>query len=96
VSLVRFQFWPPVSRTRNAVVLPEYGISLNHPRQEFHLFFEIRLGVSIPLNLLEPEKCEKLEFFPISKLPSNTVDYVVIALDHIMKGEFYSEIGWDQ
>ncbi len=45
---------------------------------------------------LESEKCEKLEFFPLSALPSNIVDYIAIALRHVMKREFYSEIGWDR
>lgn len=49
-----------------------------------------------PINNLEPEKCEKLEFFPVNALPSNTIDYLAIALDQMMKGEFYSEIGWDR
>src|SRR5262249_44733145 len=64
-------------------------------RLNVDVFFDCRSWHGTIKNL-EPEKCEKLEFFPISELPSNTVDYVVIALDHIMKGEFYSEIGWDR
>ena len=33
----------------NPVLLPEYTISLNHPKQEFYRYtMEIRFGVSIP------------------------------------------------
>ena len=40
------------SKWSNAVILPEYGISLNHPKLELYIyFFEVRFGVSIPLNL---------------------------------------------
>jgi 8-oxo-dGTP pyrophosphatase MutT (NUDIX family) len=64
-------------------------------RLNVDVFFDCRSWRGVIKNL-EPEKCEKLEFFPVSVLPSNAVDYVAIALDHIMRGEFYSEIGWDQ
>ena len=43
----------------------------------------------------EPEKCESLEFFPLSALPSNISDYNKIALNYILEGVFYSEQGWD-
>lgn len=43
----------------------------------------------------EPEKCERLEFFPIEALPNNIVDYNATALKAISKKEFYSEQGWE-
>jgi 8-oxo-dGTP pyrophosphatase MutT (NUDIX family) len=43
----------------------------------------------------EPEKCEKLEFFPIDALPINIVNYNADVLQSLAKGEFYSEQGWD-
>ncbi|MGE5195708.1 MAG: NUDIX hydrolase [Anaerolineae bacterium] len=43
----------------------------------------------------EPEKCEKLDFFPLEALPSNIVDYNADVLRAISNGEFYSEQGWD-
>ncbi len=42
----------------------------------------------------EPEKCEQLEFFPLSSLPSNIIDYNAMALRHILEGRFYSEHGF--
>ncbi len=45
---------------------------------------------------LEPEKCEKLEFFSLNSLPSNTIDHIKIALHNILNKKFYSEWGWDQ
>ncbi len=64
-------------------------------RLNVDVFFDCRSWHGVIKNL-ESEKCEKLEFFPVSVLPSNIVDYVAIALDHIAQGEFYSEIGWDR
>ena len=48
----------------------------------------------LPVQNHEPEKCEKLEFFPLSFLPSNMVDYNAKALRYILEGKFYSELGW--
>ena len=44
---------------------------------------------------LEPEKCEKLEFFSLNSLPSNTIDHIKIALHNILNKKFYSEWGWE-
>ena|ERR1700722_9545637 len=44
----------------------------------------------------EPGKCEKSEFFPLSSLPSNIVDYNAVALNHILAGKLYSELGWKE
>jgi 8-oxo-dGTP diphosphatase len=43
----------------------------------------------------EPEKCEKLSFFPLDALPSNLVGYIRQALDHVAQGIFFSEPGWE-
>lgn len=42
----------------------------------------------------EPEKCSSLEFFPLNKLPSNSVEYLKDALKDVSEGTFYSESGW--
>lgn len=44
---------------------------------------------------LEPEKCDDLSWFDINALPDNTIDYVKVALGHILDGVWYSEIGWE-
>ena len=41
---------------------------------------------------LEPEKCARLEFFPLDALPKNIFDYNAKVLKGA--GEFYSEWGW--
>jgi len=42
----------------------------------------------------EPEKCEELKWFPIDKLPENTIPSVKEAIKNFQKGVFYSEFGW--
>lgn len=62
-------------------------------RLNIDLFFECK-SWSGKIQNQEIEKCEKLEFFPISSLPLNIIDYIEIALKHILDGKFYSELGW--
>ncbi|MBB65061.1 MAG: hypothetical protein CMO81_08350 [Waddliaceae bacterium] len=43
----------------------------------------------------EPHKCEKLQFFPIDQMPSNTIDYIADGVRMVEEGVHYSERGWD-
>lgn len=59
------------------------------------IFFECRSWQGTISNQ-EPQKCAGLEFHPLSNLPSNTVDYVVVVLQAVEKGISYSEQGWEK
>ncbi len=43
---------------------------------------------------MEPGKCDDLQWFPLSKLPDNTVSYISKAIDCCMSGQNYCEFGW--
>jgi 8-oxo-dGTP diphosphatase len=62
-------------------------------RRNIDVFFVCSSWEGNPRNC-ELEKCEKLEFFPLDALPSNTIDYNGYVLSSMAKGEFYSEHGW--
>lgn len=62
-------------------------------RYNIDLFFECFHWENTITNC-EPNKCEALNFFPITQLPNNTVDYIRNALEAISKQDFYSETGW--
>lgn len=64
-------------------------------RLNIDIFFDCRSWQGNIQNL-EPEKCEKLEFFHIDSLPPNIVDYNALALKLILEGRFYSELGWKE
>lgn len=39
-------------------------------------------------------KCEELKWFPIDKLPQNTIPYIKSAIEHYLKGNDFSEFEW--
>jgi 8-oxo-dGTP diphosphatase len=48
---------------------------------------------TMPINN-EPDKCGRITWFSLDKLPDNIVWYIKIAIDNYQKGIFYSEAGW--
>lgn len=64
-------------------------------RLNVDVFFEC-LSWRGEIQNLEPEKCERLEFFPLSSLPANIVDNNETVLRRILEGTFYSELGWKE
>ena len=44
---------------------------------------------------LEPHKCDELKFYPVTALPSNTAPFIQYAIECMVKGQFFSEFGWD-
>lgn len=62
-------------------------------RFNIDIFFECNRWQGV-LSNKEPEKCERLDYFPMGQLPSNTIEYIVEVFKSISKGEFYSERGW--
>lgn len=42
----------------------------------------------------EPKKCSNVRWFPLTRLPKNTVPYIRAAIDNYRKNVIYSEFGW--
>lgn len=57
-------------------------------------FFTADIGDQKPVNK-EPEKCDDLQWFPLSNLPANTIPYIRHAIECYQKKIFYSEFGWE-
>lgn len=45
---------------------------------------------------MEPDKCDDVQFFPLSDLPPNTIAPFKLAIECYTKGVTYSEFGWDK
>ena len=43
----------------------------------------------------EPEKCDGLAWFPLDRLPENTVPYVARAIGTYRRGVWFDSVGWD-
>lgn len=43
----------------------------------------------------EPEKCDKLAWFPLDALPENTVPYIRQALHNYQQDTWFDSFGWD-
>jgi 8-oxo-dGTP diphosphatase len=43
---------------------------------------------------MEPKKCDDLSWFPINKLPKNTIPYIGEVINNIRKKIFFSEFGY--
>lgn len=44
--------------------------------------------------IMEPDKCDDVQWFAFDAIPENTIDYVKQAISAIHRGEPYSEFGW--
>lgn len=56
-------------------------------------YFVPKHDLGEPKNM-EPDKCDDLQFFPLSNLPKNMVEPFREAVLCITRGEPYSEFGW--
>jgi len=45
--------------------------------------------------LMEPEKCDDLQWFRLTHLPKNVVPYVGVAVEQYLQGVSFSVFGWD-
>lgn len=44
--------------------------------------------------IMEPDKCDDLQWFALDRLPDNTISYIRQAIEMIRNNVFYSEHGW--
>lgn len=59
-------------------------------QERIDLFFETKLWQGEIQNM-EPRKCDSLTWFPIQKLPKNTIPFIQSVIHHVLQGIPYSE-----
>jgi len=64
----------------------------NNERVAF--FFEVKKWHGYIKNM-EPDKCGRLAWFPLNKLPENIVPYAKKSIEYYLKGINFSHYGWD-
>ena len=72
-------------------------VHIMHRKEEdirVDLFFTTKRYQKKPINA-EPQKCDDLQWFPLKKLPKNTIPYIVIAINNYSKNILFSERGWN-
>ncbi len=86
-------------REEIGVRLKPSDLQLVHVMHRRH--FDIRMDfffISHKKNLkpknIEPHKSDDVAWFPLKKLPTNTVPYIRAAVENYRKKIFYSEFGW--
>lgn len=69
--------------------------ALHNKENDIRLFFFFRAKrwSGEPYNK-EPEKCSDFQWFPLKKLPLNTIPYIRQAIQSYQKKIVYSERGW--
>lgn len=62
-----------------------------HDRQSVDFFFVARKWQGVPC-INEPDKCDEVKWVPLDKLPRNTIPYVRLAIEALLKKTAFSEV----
>ena len=57
-------------------------------------FFLIPKKWSGEIKIMEPHKCDDLDWFPMKQLPGNIIQYVSNVIQLVDRNIFYSEFSW--
>lgn len=57
-------------------------------------FFFVARSYSGEIRNAEPERCDKIEFHPVGRLPRNTIPYVRFGIEAASTGTGFGEFGW--
>ncbi len=64
------------------------------PKEERVDFFFISKKWGGEPKIMEPHKCDDLNWFSLSNLPDNVIPYIRQAVNCVLTNKFYSEFGW--
>lgn len=58
-------------------------------------FLKVNWWEGEPVNK-EPDKCSEMGWFPLDRLPDDTIPHVRKAIRNVLDGVFYDSYGWDE
>ncbi|ALS23428.1 MULTISPECIES: NUDIX hydrolase [Paenibacillus] len=58
-------------------------------------FLKVNRWEGEPVNK-EPDKCSEMGWFPLDRLPDDTIPHVRKAIRNVLDGVFYDSYGWDE
>jgi hypothetical protein len=58
-------------------------------------FLAVKNWVGEPV-IIEPQKCDDLQWQPMDALPNNTIPYIQRALSNLIAERTFDEYGWEQ
>lgn len=61
--------------------------------ERLDFFFTAEKWADSP-KIMEPHKCDNLNWFDVNNLPENTIPYIKQAIKCVLQKDFYSEYGW--
>lgn len=74
-------------------LIPATVIHRTSDMEYIDFFFLVKKWEGTPITG-EPDKCDKLEWFPLSNLPDNLLPHVKEAIENYKKGIPFFEVGW--
>lgn len=76
-------------------LIPATVIHRVYPGQEYVDFFFVTKKWSGYPTIKEPDKCDNMDWFPLNKLPNNTLSYIKEAINNYKNKVPFFENGWD-
>ncbi|MEU5425882.1 NUDIX domain-containing protein [Streptomyces olivoreticuli] len=71
------------------------GVETGGGQPRLGVFFRVRRWDGEP-KVMEPDRCVRWQWWPLCSLPNPTVPYTVAALEGIVNGWSYTDMGWEQ
>jgi 8-oxo-dGTP diphosphatase len=93
------------SKEEANIILQPKDLSVAHVMNRYDLQNDLELREKVDvffvakkwqgeIKNMEPNKCDDLSWFPIDKLPANTIPYIKKVISNVRKKIFYSEFGY--
>lgn len=95
-SMIREAYEEAGIKVKYEDLIPAHVMHRKSSDTEYIDFFYIAKKWEGEPEIKEPNKCDRMEWFDLDKLPKNLLSYIKKALDNYNNGIAFSEIGWKE